>query len=398
MKRTKRIALLASLLMLAVLGIGMLNRNTTSAQTPAAQGNDNLKNGAVYVQTDETVNQVVAYYRQSDGTLIEAGRFPTGGQGSGGGNISQGSVILTGRDPDSRIASFANQLLLVTNTLSDEVSVFRVEKNGLVLIDRESSGGTRPISISTYQDLVYVLNERTGAISGFRLTRDGLTPIPGSTRVITGGATSRPSHMTFNPFGTVLFVSGRNTQALDAFLVDKNTGLTTGPRPNSSVGLNPFAMEFDQRGNMYVAEGHFGEKAQGSITSYKVDEDTGTIAPISPMVGNGQDFTCWSLLSEDQRYYYVSNTGNSVISSYKIKPDGTAVLFEPVAAVTGTFPGPGAEDMAFSSNSRYLYVISNNTVNTFGALNVYERHPDGTLTPIQQLGGLPPGVTGNAAR
>jgi len=397
MKRTRNFALLAAMFVLAILGVVTLNRNTTSAQT-TAQGNDNLKNGAVYVQTDELVNQVVAYYRQPDGTLIEAGRFPTGGDGTGGGNISQGSVVLTGRDPDARVAHFAQQLLLVTNTSSDDVSVFQVEKNGLVLIDRESSGGTRPISISIYQDLVYVLNERTGTINGFRLTREGLTPIPGSQRTITGGSSSRPAHMTFNPFGTVLFASGRNTQALDAFLVDRNTGLTTGPNPNLSVGLNPFAMEFDQRGNMYVAEGHFGAKAQGSITSYKVDDDTGTITPISPMVGNGQDFTCWSLLTEDQRYYYVSNTGNSTISSYKIRPDGTAVLLEPVAAVTGTFPGPGAEDMAFSSNSRYLYVISNNTVNTFGALNVYERKPDGTLTPIQQLGGLPPSITGNAAR
>ena len=171
MKRTRNFALLAAIFVLAILGVVTLNRNTTSAQT-TAQGNDNLKNGAVYVQTDELVNQVVAYYRQPDGTLIEAGRFPTGGEGAGGGNISQGSVILTGRSPEARIAKFANHLLLVTNTRSDDVSVFQVEKNGLVLIDRESSGGTRPISISIYQDLVYVLNESTGTINGFRLTMD----------------------------------------------------------------------------------------------------------------------------------------------------------------------------------------------------------------------------------
>jgi 6-phosphogluconolactonase (cycloisomerase 2 family) len=77
--------------------------------------------GAVYVQTNEEENQVVAFARAADGTLRELGRYATGGAGDGRPHLtSQGSVVLS--DDGSH--------LLVTNVASDEVGVFRVDGTG----------------------------------------------------------------------------------------------------------------------------------------------------------------------------------------------------------------------------------------------------------------------------
>jgi hypothetical protein len=70
--------------------------------------NDTRASGAsaVYVQTNTSPNEVIAFRRSDDGSLDRIGNVPTGGDGSGSPHLqSQGSVALT-RD---------GQHLLVTN-------------------------------------------------------------------------------------------------------------------------------------------------------------------------------------------------------------------------------------------------------------------------------------------
>ena len=71
--------------------------------------------GAVYVQTNEADNRVIAFRRSADGTLEELGAYATGGTGSGVPHLqSQGSVVLSGD----------GQHLLAANAGSGDVSVF----------------------------------------------------------------------------------------------------------------------------------------------------------------------------------------------------------------------------------------------------------------------------------
>src|SRR5215207_7108710 len=51
-----------------------------ASAAPAANGAD-LREGAVYLMTNQPVNHIVAFLGQPDGTLRRVGRFATGGKG-----------------------------------------------------------------------------------------------------------------------------------------------------------------------------------------------------------------------------------------------------------------------------------------------------------------------------
>ena len=83
--------------------------------------------------------------------------------------------------------------------------------HGLRLVDRVASGGTEPISLTSSGDVLYVLNEQTGNIAGFRFNWWGaLEAIPGSSRSLsTPGPGSISAQIGFSPDGQLLTVSER---------------------------------------------------------------------------------------------------------------------------------------------------------------------------------------------
>src|SRR5204863_3887613 len=106
------------------------------------------------------------YTRSSTGSLSPSTSFATGGNGTGAGLGSQGSVILH---------EFAGtSYLYVVNAGSSEVTAFRVNGNTLTWVDKVSSRGTTPISVTAHNDVLYVVNTGgTGNISGFHIAADG---------------------------------------------------------------------------------------------------------------------------------------------------------------------------------------------------------------------------------
>jgi 6-phosphogluconolactonase len=124
---------------------------------------NNLRNGAVFVQTnDAAANAVEAFGRDGMGGLGRVGSFPTGGKGNGMPHLpSQGSVVVTQN----------GRRLLVVNAGSNDVSVFDIDENGLALVGVTPAGGDVPTSIAVHGDLVYVLSTggaSAGSIAGFR--------------------------------------------------------------------------------------------------------------------------------------------------------------------------------------------------------------------------------------
>ena len=365
---------------------------TTTSSLASTSASDNLQNGAVYTSTDELTNRVIAYYRDSDGSLVEAGRFPTGGSGSGLGSLfGQGGVILSGREPGARVGTGANHLLFAVNAGSNSISVFRVEKNELVLVETEPSNGIKPISLTLYQDVLYVLHQTSGSISGFNVTSKGeLTPIAGSTRTIAGGPTSNPAQVGFSNDGSTLVVSERETGLLNSFVFDKRTGLTGTNNVITASGQEPFGFEFDNRNHLFLTDGFFVAPGLGGASSYDLTK-TSQLVPISGDVKNGGTDTCWLIVTNDGRFVYTHSFGDSRLSSYKIDPQGNLVLFQSIAALTGV--GPGGFDIALTIGSQFLYAV-----NQQGTIRGFEVNSDGTLTPRSSISGLPPSVTGLAVR
>ena len=343
--------------------------------------------GAVYVMTNEAdANRVIAYTRGRDGQLTQRGTYLTGGRGTGRPRLSsQDSVVLS---DDGRF-------LYVVNVGSDDISAFRVERGGLRLIDREPSGGRVPYSVTVSPDktLLYALNHgggETANITGFRLERSGrLSPLPGSTRPLSVPA-ANPSQVRFSPDGLQLVVTEKATDVLDTYAVGAD-GYADGPTVHRTGGELPFGGDFTRDGVFVVTEAFGARIGEGAASSYSLT-GPGGLRLISRSVPNGQEETCWTVISEDGRFAYVTNFGNGTISSYAIAPDGSITLLDPVAAFT-TLGQLSVRDHGLTRDGRFLYVIDVASQKVHG----WEVAADGDLDPVGAFDGLPPTVAGLAA-
>ena len=365
----------------------------------AALAQSDLRQGAVYVQTDGSVgvlgglsvgNQVIAFFRHADGTLTEAGRFATGGSGTGAHLVSAGSTTLATID--------GNQFLYVINTLTSDISVFAVHATNLSLIQRIASGTVRPGGVTVHDHLLYAVGEVSANIVGFNIGNNGrLTMIPGSSRSVNGSVVSEPFQVLFDNTGTLLAVSDENINAVSTFVVNPVTGLAQGPIFNSAFGINPFGMIFDQFNHLFVTAGGFDIPNVSDMSSFSINPG-GTLQVVSPNVLNHRQFECWIAITSDAgnnggHYGYTDNTGDSTISSYFIRPDGSMELVNSVAATVPGFPLPGIVDNGMSPDSKFYYAAS-----FLGSVSVFSIQQDGGLVNIQNVQGLPIGMAGMAVK
>ncbi|MBA3760468.1 MAG: beta-propeller fold lactonase family protein [Gemmatimonadales bacterium] len=361
----------------------------TTAPTADLASSSASSPGAVYAMTnDATNNEVVVLNRSADGILTSAGSFPTGGLGSGTFENSANGLILGEQSPNNLNGS--HKYLYATNAGSDNITVFRTTNGGLEITDVEPSGGDHPLSVTVHDNTLYVMNGGASncsggapSITGFRVSPRGeLTPIPGSTRPISGGANSGCAQISFTKNGDVLVVTQRQADKIDTYLVDKSTGIATGPIVNETTGVGPFGFSFTQRGQLLTTENFGAAPLQGGAASYEVPSN-GVLVPLGPTERNGRSDTCWLVNTDNGRYAYTTNFQSGDISSFRVEPDGTLILLNPIAAVIGV----GASDEALSGNSRFLY--ARNALQ--GTISVFEVENDGSLTRLQDILALPPG-------
>ena len=337
--------------------------------------------GAVFVMTNAAhKNEVISYWRGSDGALQYAGRTFTGGRGSGGTTDplqSQGSLTLT----------TDHSFLLAVNAGSGSISVFQVHGAHLSLLDRAPSGGSSPVAVAEHNGVVYVLNAGgNDNVAGFWLEGNGhLRAIPGSIRLLSSND-SGGSSLAFSPDGQFLAVTERLTNKIDIFRAQADhtlSAITT----SESAGAVPFAAAFAPNGALVVAE------ASGGVSSYAVGSD-GTLTPISTSVPTLGAATCWNLITPDGHITYTSNAGSANLSGFTIGADGTITAIG--ATIVGANPAGSTNlDIASSADSRFVYTLNSGT-GTVGAFSV---QPDGSLTSIGGPDGLPAtsGLNGIAA-
>jgi 6-phosphogluconolactonase (cycloisomerase 2 family) len=353
--------------------------------------------GWVYTQTqDPAGNEVVVYKRSSKGKLSEKDRVSTGGVGAAATPPfmfpildSQGGVGLT---PNGR-------LVFAVNAGDGTVTSFRVgRRGGLRMADRESTGGQLPVSLDTHKGLLYVLNEVSGEITGFRYTSRGqMTPIAGSTESLsTPGAGGVAAQVGFSPNGGLLAVSQRGGNVIDTFVMGSDD--TPGPaHSNAAGGEAPFGFEFLSNGILIGSNaGHVGDPADpanfhGSASSYSVAG--GALTGIEN-IDVGQRATCWVVITKDGKFAYMTNTLSESVSRFRLRKSGDMTLLGHTATGAG-FPS----DEALSGNSKYLYVLVPSIMGGMSHIDVYKVGSRGGLTHIQATpSNLPPGASGLAAR
>jgi 6-phosphogluconolactonase len=336
--------------------------------------------GFVYTSTNQAGgNDILRFARGSDGALAPAGSWTTGGLGTGGGLGNQGALTL----------STEGTWLLVVNAGSDEVSVFRTRPT-LALTDRESSGGTRPISVAVHRDLVYVLNGGGDEnVAGFRLDRSGdLHPIPGARYPLSEDQVGS-AQLGFSPDGGTLVVTEKATNRIVSFPVDADGRL--GPAEvDLAAGQTPFGFAFSRTGTLVVSEAFGGAPSASTLSSYRIAGAAG-LDVISPQVATTQTAACWVVISPDGRHAWTTNAGTGSISLYRLDARGELTLADAQATLA---PGTTPLDMGLSRGGRFLYVLNAGT----GSIAGYRVDARGGLTVVEggTTTGLPAGANGLA--
>jgi 6-phosphogluconolactonase (cycloisomerase 2 family) len=338
---------------------------------------------AVYTMSNAPAgNEVLVFAVRPSGKLEPAGAVATGGLGTGGSLGNQGGLVL---DPGER-------WLFAVNAGDGTISSFEVTQGGLALVDTESSGGFRPVSLTVFGTVLYVLNEgdpgnSTDSITGFRINGDGtLTPL-GVTRPLSAGITD-PAQIGFNTQGTVLLVTEKATSMITTYTVDPD-GTASAPISRPSAVPTPFGFQFGNRDVVFITEANPG--GPGAVVSYRVDPSTGVVSDAIDVLG-AEAATCWVALSNDRTIGYATNTGSASISVFRIDFDGGLEPFFADGRSVGT--GNGPLDLALTRDGRNLYTL-NAADSTIRAFTVTR----GDL-PVR-LGDnetVPPGANGLAAR
>jgi 6-phosphogluconolactonase len=327
-------------------------------------------------------NHVIAYRIGSGGALLPAGSYATHGLGTG--------VSLA--DADSLVLSANHQFLLVVNAGSHSISVFRVNAASsgplLTYVDQTHSRGQVPVSLTVHGSLVYVLNAgdstRRGNIAGFQLGRNGvLSPLIGSRQSLSTNAPTGPAQISFNPTGTVLVVTEKNTNRIDTYVVSSG-GLAQPPTVTASNGVTPYGFAWGRGGILIVSEA-----ASDALSSYTVSA-SGALTLVSGSVADGGVAPCWVAVAHGGAWAYSTNAHGNTISAYSVGSGGALSLVAGVAASTGA----ADTDMAIGGpHGQYLFVYDAGA----GEIEQFAIGSTGGLTLLSAVFSLPATAEGMAA-
>ena len=326
----------------------------------------------MFVQTDDPAgNTIVAYDRAPDGSLSQAGSYRTGGLGG----VLDGSVV-------DHLASqgslrLDHGLLYAVNAGSDTITVFGVDGDRLVRRQVLPSFGDFPASIAVHGNLVYVLNARGGgSVQGYARIGGFLVPIgsgiahSASTRAAAPEFTHTPGQVAFTPDGDHLLVTTKaNTNAVQVFDVDRLGGLSLRPTTTVLDGAVPFAVDFDARGNLAIAEA-----GPNAVATFGIDR-RGALHADRP----GRHRPGGDLLDRQRR--------RPALPLQRGQRHDLGVRRR-AAAGRRDHHAPGTVDAAGSPDGRFLYVQTG----AAGGVDAFRVGPDGALTPVGSV--TVPGAAG----
>ena len=321
-------------------------------------------------------NEVILFQSNEDGTITEAGRFATGGTGTGGGLGNQGAIAVNLR---------ARQLWAV-NPGDNSLSLFFIFPDGtLELLDTAPTNGDTPVSVTVFENVAYVVHSGSDDIAGFRqsLFQGDIRPIAGSVQQLSSTGTA-PAQISFKRNGRVLIVTEKATNAITTFQVD-GLGRSSNRRTFTSAGETPFGFDLANRARIVVSEAARGVEGAGTVSTYRV-RNNGRVSLVDGPVTLNETAACWVALNRRNGQVFVTNTGSDSASSLNLDLESGALTLN--AAVTATGDAPLDADL--NRDGSYLYVLTSGD----DALQTFRVAADGSLQLIDTDGGLPDGATG----
>lgn len=325
----------------------------------------------IYTMSNEVSgNQVIVFKSNDNNTIWEAARYATGGTGTGQGLGNQGALAFNA----------SKGLLYVANPGSNEISFFSSAPNGnLQLMGKVSSGGIRPVSLTVYSGVIYVLNAGSDNITGFvHNTYGQLVPLTNSTRSLSGTGTN-PAQISFARNGRALIVTEKTTNTISTFAMDY-MGRPGNLNTFNSIGDTPFGFGLGQ-GNSFIVAERGGTGSGSVVTSYRVDND-GDVFLVNGPLQLGTSGAGWVAINRNITTAFVTNTTSNNISSVSISSGNQLGI----SNFGNTTPSSGPLDAAMDRDSKYLYVLGggNDAIITYRLTGL-----NGQLQQIDTDGGLP---------
>jgi 6-phosphogluconolactonase len=321
--------------------------------------------GAVYTETNGTVaNKVMKFDRYADGRIKRRQVIGTGGQGARqlqpGCNPPGGCPIL---DTSGEVLVTPNgRLVFAVNAGSNTITAFRETRRGLKRADQVDSGGMFPESLTVHGHKLYVLNENSASIAGFRFSSKGkLKPIAGSIQSLSAGRETLPRQIGFDRTGRMLAVTLLTANTIDTFVLKAdgapNPAVPRGSFPSSTA--LPFGFAFDPKNRLVVSQVKSLSEF-GTTSTYGVDPKSGKLTPIATVSSQGAA-PCWVEITGDGRYAFIVNAsatdapGGPTITRYGLGSGGSLNFLGLTQPDQGEF---ARTDEALSRDSRYLYVLA----------------------------------------
>lgn len=419
-------ATLLGLCLSLVLPHGRLMAQQRDEQQASEQ--EDVGRSRVYAMANKAEgNTILVFQRAADGTLSLIQEAPTGGLGSGPGQLAvAGAPLEPAGNPltsqDSLVMTQDGRFLLAVDAGSNEISVMEVTQDGLRFADKAPSGGDVPVAVANHGNLVYVINEgeHSQDLNGARPTMTGyfldnqgkLSPIPNSSRV-TGSPDAQPGDILFSPDGRFLIITDKFAETYihvlhvddDSTTHEVGAYVATTPAPLGAAFVHRQILAVTEA-NASIVNGRRTGVLNGSVMSTYRLMDDGTLESISPSVRTNQTVACWVRFTPNGRYAYVTNKGSGSVSSFLVSPQGELTLLASRAGDTdGLFTQPLDEDI--TPDGQFLYVITPTggqhelilpVPQNLGTIRGYHIEEDGSLTPVGIVTGFPISISGIVAR
>lgn len=371
-------------------------------------------------------NSVSSFIVNEDMSLTLVSTVASGGTGPNSIATDGERVYVTNIDADGVFTGEADQVGNVTSFTLDEAG-------GLVSTGYNQELENRPSNIRLSSDDNYIVISSLTA---------GSSELPNDSIINENTAEDGPDEIVVHPVSADGVIMPRSGSAISSFRGVRsndgaafvgpdepegndpvNTDVGAGRNLPSPIGILVASSTIANVDTVVVTEtrefNSFGgpptlpNLEAGSLSTFSLDLTNGTIVPAAVDVtasgpGDPNQLTlCWVVavpLSDGSMVAYVSNTINSLISSFSIDGEGGVSLLEGIAAAgEGPFPagtdntdldpanGPlGAQvfgntegyiDMDLSDDDQYLYQLTG----LAGTIEVYQRNDDFTLTHIQTV-------------
>lgn len=330
-------------------------------------------------------NTVLAYKIKKNGRLIKLEGSPF----STNGGVGQGTPPFT---QNGLIASPDGEYLFVTNILSNDIAIFRINDDGsLIHIRNVPTGGYTPATLAMSGDILYTAHLGTSVFfcyecdyRGFRFDREteDLIPIPDSVIPLPLNPPGFALAIQFAPDGKTMIGTRFSENKIDSFQLDEETGLLT-PSPGSPYSAEDnqpigFAFSPIDPSLLFVSNVVELDEKPGTMSSYSIDYSNGVVSAIpgGPYSTDGEGAACWVALPSHGQDLYTTNTRTDSITHYKVNELGelTFVSNVQVPNVDGTNDEP--LDMVITSDDKFLFTVNGGVPGLVG----FHINDDGSLT------------------